>query len=113
MSQLPFDEDTVLKRVLHTWDEHLAHPSLPRTLAPQMRVAGFRDVTSEAHVFASIDYDTEIRVAPTCPYSVRGQFRCVKVSCNPAVSGKAVNSPQCTWVLDVWSLDCRPATTRY
>jgi ubiquinone/menaquinone biosynthesis C-methylase UbiE len=48
-----------MQRVLHAWDEHLAHPSLPRTLAPQMRAAGFRDVTSEAHVFASIEFDAE------------------------------------------------------
>ena len=32
------------RRVLAAWDNHLAHPSLPRTLAAQLRKAGFEDV---------------------------------------------------------------------
>jgi hypothetical protein len=53
------DDDLRMQRVLSTWDEHLAHRSLPRTLATQMRAAGFRDVTSRAQVFASTDFDPE------------------------------------------------------
>jgi arsenite methyltransferase len=30
-----------MSRVLKAWDEHLAHPTLPRTLGPQLRRAGF------------------------------------------------------------------------
>jgi len=48
-----------MERVLRVWDEHLAHPSLPRTLAPAMRVAGFEHVEANAHVFASAEFDPE------------------------------------------------------
>lgn len=42
-----------MNRVLHAWDEHLVHPSLPRTLGPRLRSAGFSDVRYEGHVFAT------------------------------------------------------------
>jgi arsenite methyltransferase len=42
-----------MARVLGAWDEHLAHPSLPRVLAPAMRSAGFQDVRMEPHPFAT------------------------------------------------------------
>src|SRR5207344_884062 len=48
-------DPTRMARVLRAWDEHLAHPSLPRTLASRMRSAGFDDITSEGHAFASTD----------------------------------------------------------
>ena len=43
------------RRVLAAWDRHLTHPSLPRTLAPQLRDAGFEDVEMEAHSFATTE----------------------------------------------------------
>jgi len=46
-------------RVLSAWDEHLAHPSLPRTLAPRLRSVGFDDVRMSAHAFATVDFDPE------------------------------------------------------
>jgi len=42
-----------MERVLRAFDEHLAHPSLPRTLAARMRSAGFHDVRLEGHTFAT------------------------------------------------------------
>jgi arsenite methyltransferase len=42
-----------MARVLAAWDEHLAHPSLPRTLAVAMRSVGFEMVTMRAHSFAT------------------------------------------------------------
>lgn len=47
------------ERVLRAWDEHLAHPSLPRTLAPLLRAAGFESVALEAHAFATQELDPE------------------------------------------------------
>jgi arsenite methyltransferase len=41
------------RRVLAAWDKHLTHPSLPRTLAAQLRDAGFEHVQMEAHPFAT------------------------------------------------------------
>jgi arsenite methyltransferase len=48
-----------MERVLDAWDAHLAHPSLPRTLAPRLREAGFEDVAGEGHAFATVDGDPE------------------------------------------------------
>lgn len=48
-----------MDRVLGAWDEHLAHPSLPRTLAAAMRAAGFKDVEMEAHSFATTEFDPD------------------------------------------------------
>ena len=48
-----------MERVLHTWEEHLTHPSLPRTLAPALRAAGFEQVEMQAHSFASAELDPE------------------------------------------------------
>ena len=43
------------RRVLAAWDKHLTHPSLPRTLAAQLRNAGFEDVRMDAHAFATTE----------------------------------------------------------
>lgn len=45
-----------MERALRAWDEHLADPSLPRTLAPRMRAAGFEDVAMEGHAFATAEF---------------------------------------------------------
>jgi arsenite methyltransferase len=42
-----------MQRMLSAWDEHLADPSLPRTLGPRLREAGLDDVRMEAHTFAT------------------------------------------------------------
>jgi arsenite methyltransferase len=47
-----------MARVLEAWDEHLAHPSLPRVLVPAMRSAGFQDVRMEPHPFATAHFDS-------------------------------------------------------
>ena len=48
-----------MARVLPTWDEHLAHPSLPRTLGPELRAAGFEQVEMQPHSFASATFDPD------------------------------------------------------
>lgn len=48
-----------MTRVLQAWDEHLAHPSLPRTLAPAMRSVGFEQVEVQAHSFAATRLDAD------------------------------------------------------
>jgi arsenite methyltransferase len=53
------DDPARMHRALRTWNEHLADPSLPRTLAARMRAAGFENVALEAHVFASGSFDSE------------------------------------------------------
>ena len=45
--------------VLSAWDEHLAHPSLPRTLGTRLRAAGFEEVRMEAHAFATSEFDPD------------------------------------------------------
>jgi arsenite methyltransferase len=44
-----------MRRVLRAWDAHLAHPSLPQTLAAQLRSGGFIDVHTEGHSFVSLE----------------------------------------------------------
>ena len=56
-----------MTRVLTAWDEHLAHPSLPRTLAPAMRAAGFEQVDMQAHSFATAQFDPETYGVATIP----------------------------------------------
>jgi len=46
-----------MERVLQAWDGHLAHPSLPRTLAPRLRAAGFADVRAVGHAFTAAEAD--------------------------------------------------------
>src|SRR6476661_2712758 len=41
-----------MRRLLDAWDRHLTQPSLPQTLAPRLREAGFSDVTMAGHTFA-------------------------------------------------------------
>ena len=51
------DDPARSARVLRAWDDHLAHPSLPRTLAARLRDAGFEDVRWQAHPFVTLDFD--------------------------------------------------------
>lgn len=44
-----------MARILSVWDGHLAHPWLPRTLASQMRSAGFDEVAVKGHPFVNMD----------------------------------------------------------
>jgi arsenite methyltransferase len=48
-----------MARVLHAWDEHLTHPSLPQTLTARLRTAGFGQIRAEGHVFATAELDPE------------------------------------------------------
>ena len=48
-----------MRCALSAWDEHLAHPALPRTLAGDLRRAGFEGVRAEGHVFTTTELDPE------------------------------------------------------
>jgi arsenite methyltransferase len=54
-------------RILRAWDEHLAYPSLPRTLGPRLRAAGFDDVRVSAHPFATVGSDHDTYAAGIVP----------------------------------------------
>ena len=56
-ASLHSDDPERNERVLRAWDEHLVHPSLPRTLAAALGAAGFADVRMTAHPFATNDHD--------------------------------------------------------
>lgn len=56
------------ERVLRAWDEHLAHVSLPRTLAARLRAAGFDDVRMEAYAFATAELDPETYGGALVPF---------------------------------------------
>jgi arsenite methyltransferase len=59
------------ERVLDAWDEHLAHRSLPRTLAARLRSVGFDDVRMQAHPFATIDFDPDTYGVALVPFIAR------------------------------------------
>ena len=44
---------SLMDRALAAFDRHLVHPSLPQTLAAQLREAGFDDVQMDGHAFAT------------------------------------------------------------
>jgi arsenite methyltransferase len=48
-----------MERVLRAFDEHLAHPSLPRTLAARMRAAGLDDIQFTGHCSATAELTFE------------------------------------------------------
>ena len=48
-----------MRSALEAWDEHLAHPALPRVLAPRLRAAGFEAVDASGHAFVSTSLDPE------------------------------------------------------
>jgi ubiquinone/menaquinone biosynthesis C-methylase UbiE len=55
------------ERVLRAWDEHLADPVLPRTLAPRLRAAGFTDVAAEGHAFTTAEFTPQAYSAALVP----------------------------------------------
>jgi arsenite methyltransferase len=55
------------ERVLRAWDAHLAHPSLPRTLAASMRSAGFENIRVDGHTFASAEFTPDAYLCSLLP----------------------------------------------
>lgn len=45
-----------MRCVLDAWDRHLVHRSLPATLAPSLREAGFADISLEGHSFTTGEF---------------------------------------------------------
>ena len=65
-----------MARVREAWDEHLAHPSVPRVLAPALRSVGFEDVRMEPHPFAAAHFDSDsygVAIIPTIRSFVSGR----------------------------------------
>lgn len=50
-------DDARMRRVIETWNEHIPHPQLPRTLKRRMLAAGFASVRVEVVPLLNIDYD--------------------------------------------------------
>jgi ubiquinone/menaquinone biosynthesis C-methylase UbiE len=48
-------DQRLTRRMLAAWDKHLTHPSLPQTLAAQLRNVGFEDVRMDARAFATTE----------------------------------------------------------
>jgi arsenite methyltransferase len=62
------DDPARMRHVLDAWDGHLAHPSLPTTLASKMRSVGFQGVGMTAHAFASAELDPGTYGAALFPF---------------------------------------------
>lgn len=50
-------DDVRMRRVIDTWNEHIPHPQLPRTLKRRMTQAGFADVRVEVVPLLNVRYD--------------------------------------------------------
>jgi ubiquinone/menaquinone biosynthesis C-methylase UbiE len=50
-------DETRMRRVLETWNEHIPHPQLPRTLKRRMEAAGFRHVHVVVVPLLNLVYD--------------------------------------------------------
>ena len=61
-------DEALTERVLRAWDEHLAHVSLPRTLAARLRAAGFEDVRATAYAFATVAFDPDTYGGALVPF---------------------------------------------
>jgi arsenite methyltransferase len=61
-------DEARMARVLRAWDEHLAHPTLPRTLTARLRSAGFEDVQVAGHAFATVALDAETYGGAMVPF---------------------------------------------
>jgi len=61
-------DDELTRRIHRAWDEHLAHRSLPRTLAASLRAAGFADVRARAFPLATIEFDPETYGGALVPF---------------------------------------------
>jgi hypothetical protein len=48
-----------MRRVLETWDQHIPHPQLPRTLKRRMTQAGFEQVRVEVVPLLNLAYDPQ------------------------------------------------------
>lgn len=47
-------DDALTSRIMRAWDHHLTHPTLPRSLAPRLRDAGFEEVEATGHAFSTV-----------------------------------------------------------
>ncbi len=52
-------DDARMRRVIETWNEHIPHPQLPRTLKRRMAQAGFDDVRVDVVPLLNVDYDPQ------------------------------------------------------
>ncbi len=50
-------DDVRMRRVIETWNEHIPHPQLPRTLRRRMTQAGFADVRVDVVPLLNVSYD--------------------------------------------------------
>lgn len=52
-------DDARMRRVLETWDQHIPHPKLPRTLKRRMQQAGFENIRVEVVPLLNLAYDPQ------------------------------------------------------
>lgn len=52
-------DDARMRRVLETWNEHIPHPQLPRTLKRRLQQAGFSAVTVEVVPLLNLRWDPQ------------------------------------------------------
>lgn len=52
-------DDARMRRVLETWDQHIPHPRLPRSLKRRLQQAGFEQISVEIVPLLNLTYDPQ------------------------------------------------------
>ena len=88
-----------MQHVMKAWEGHCAHPSLPRTLAPSMTLAGFIGTELQMHPLVNLRFDKS-----------RYSYSAAKLIRAYSVSAGLAEQEACDWFDELTRLD---AANRY
>ena len=94
-------------RILRAWDRHLTHRSLPRTLAPHLRSAGFTDVAVQGHAFCTTAFDPQSYGGGVLPQIAA--FAVGRGSRLMGAGGPITEEESASWLAELRALDARGA----
>lgn len=94
-------------RILRAWDRHLTHRSLPRTLAPRLRSAGFAGVSVQGHAFCTAAFDPQSYGGGVVPQIAA--FAVGRGSTLMGAGGPIAEEESASWLAELRTLDARGA----
>jgi ubiquinone/menaquinone biosynthesis C-methylase UbiE len=92
-------------RILRAWDHHLAHRSLPRTLASRLRTAGFAGVAAHGHSFCTAAFDPQTYGGGVLPQIAA--FAVGRGSTLMGAGGPITEEESTSWLAELRALDAR------
>jgi arsenite methyltransferase len=94
-------------RILRAWDHHLTHRSLPRTLAPRLRSAGFAGVAAQGHAFCTTAFDQQSYAGGVVPQIAA--YAVGRGSTLMGAGGPITEEESASWLAELRALDARGA----